>query len=55
MAEPPRRRKAQEDLLLEAEERLMSATSGKAGGLMEVERLKAARPFGQMFHRPFPK
>jgi len=55
LAEPPRRRKAQEDLLLEAEERLMSATSGKAGGLTEVERLKAARPFGQMFHRPFPK
>jgi hypothetical protein len=24
-----------------------SATSGKTGGLAEVERLKAARPFGQ--------
>ena len=28
-----------------------SATSGKAGGLTEVERLKAAWPFGRMFHR----
>jgi hypothetical protein len=29
-----------------------SATSGKAGGLTEVERLKAAEPFGQKA-RPF--
>ena len=28
-----------------------SATSGKAGGLMKVERLKAAWPFGRKLHR----
>ena len=30
-----------------------SATSGKAGGLAEVERLKAARPCGRWFMRLF--
>jgi hypothetical protein len=29
--------------------RKLSATSGKAGGLTEAERLKAARPFGHQF------
>jgi len=28
-----------------------SATSGKAGGLTKVERLKAAQPCGRTFHR----
>jgi hypothetical protein len=31
---------------------MLSATSGKAGGLTEVERLKAAWPFGRPFARP---
>jgi len=32
-----------------------SATSGKTGGLAKVERLKAARPFGQVIHAFVPK
>jgi len=31
---------------------MLSATSGKAGGLTEVERLKAEWPFGRPFARP---
>jgi hypothetical protein len=31
--------------------RYLSATSGKAGGLSEVERLKAAEPCGRKFGR----
>lgn len=33
----------------------LSTTSGRAGGLTDVERLKAAGPFGQSFHTIVPK
>jgi hypothetical protein len=39
--------KAQREAKPEKQADLMSATSGKAGGLSEAERLKAAWPFGQ--------
>ncbi len=51
--EAPLPRKSRKcEILHNRNRQVLSATSGKAGGLTEVERLKAARPFGRLFPRP---